>query len=1338
MKKQENFMGSSKSDVIPLQLVKDFLISYLEKRSLDNTLFYLTDSAEWIGTSVWERASGKQAIKEFLTKEFELDPTPCRLKILSEQIFSYSTDYVSVIITCNAMRLGDIEASIDLRCVCDLVNTADGYKIQIIHNSIPTSLQKENEYFPLSFAQEQLKKTMEEVATRYNTLLQNMSGGFTVTRKRIGEKTAIEFVSDNFCRILGYTTHELTKIIDDIFNGNILNYIFSDDINNLREIFSFDAENSEIKTTYRFRHKDGHYVWFNMVNTFVREPDGSVVCYGTHTDISDLKEKEQKYVESQKKLLAAINHSKLYFWQYNIEKNINVCDLRTVNELGLPSDIHTPEDIVKSGLISPESIEDYLSLYKDMRLGKPFSQKEIRINSLENSWWLLINLTNFYDESGKPISAFATAQNTDAFKDLETRFLVACQQAGMYFWEVDIKNRRLIQSDEVRRFYGNVRLIDNIPEGFDEVLTHPDDISKHKDIYYRIFNGEKSVSMRIRKKDNLSGKWEWYTVSLTAIFDSDGKPLKAIGSSISINETVKTEERYQSFNSFRKLIFKNIIASFRINLTKNTIGDPQPVNTRYAAIKKNGTMDEFLEYVYGNIADEQDLTLVKSIFNRKRLLELYAAGDVSPNLEIRYKLYGYEQLRWIKICIEMTENPYTHNIEGLIYAIDINKEKTSKAVIDRIVDNDYLIMGAVDCNSGKIDYINAKAGTQHVPLEGSLYNEHYKAVVSGVLEGDSLNESLTKLKLENIIDVLKTKDNVTYTYQTKKINGKERYLQWRYIYLEQSKNHILYTRREVTEQFEEEYRQKEVLKTALIQAEQASLAKSEFLSRMSHEIRTPLNAIIGMTAIGAQSVFDADQVTDCLSKIGISARFLLSLINDILDMSRIESGKVIIKKEKIPFVEFVNGINAIIYPQATAKGIMYDNLITSYTEDFYIGDAMKLQQVLVNLLGNAIKFTPTGGKIQLIINQEKITKDYALLKFTVNDTGIGIGKDFLPHIFESFSQEQHNSACYSGTGLGLAICKNYVELMGGKINVHSIEGVGSEFTVTVKLGVTEETKQLNRSKSAIPFEKLSSLFVDDDILVCQHTVKIMTDMNIHAEWVTSGAEALSKVISKRKANDDYNVIFIDWKMPDMDGIQTAKEIRKIVGPEITIIIITAYDWSGIEKEAKKAGVNMLISKPLFKDSLISAFEKIYCEKDNIDISKKVQNIDFKGKRALLVEDQFLNAEIAKKLLGAKNMNVELAENGLEAIEMFAQMPPDYYDVILMDIRMPVMDGLTATRSIRQMKKSSAKTIPIIGMSANAFEEDIEKSKMFGMTAYLSKPIEPDLLYATLAEFVLEG
>ncbi len=686
----------------------------------------------------------------------------------------------------------------------------------------------------------------------------------------------------------------------------------------------------------------------------------------------------------------------------------------------------------------------------------------------------------------------------------------------------------------------------------------------------------------------------------------------------------------------------------------------------------------------------------------------------------------------------MTENPYTHNIEGLIYAIDINKEKTSKAVIDRIVDNDYLIIGAINCNSGKIDYVNAKAGTQHVPLEGSLYNEHYKAVVKSVLEGDNLEESLIKLQLEHIVNALKTKDNVTLTYKTKKIGGKERYLQWRYIYLEQNRNQILYTRREVTELFEEENRQKEILKTALMQAEQASVAKSEFLSRMSHEIRTPLNAIIGMTAIGAQSVFDAEQVSDCLSKIGISARFLLSLINDILDMSRIESGKVIIKKEKIPFEEFVNGINTLIYPQATAKGITYDNLITSYTEDFYLGDATKLQQVLVNLLGNAIKFTPAGGKVQLIINQEKLTKDYALLNFTVNDTGIGIGKDFLPHIFESFSQEQHSSASYTGTGLGLAICKNYVELMGGEINVHSIEGVGSEFTVTVKLGVTEETKQLNRSKSAIPFEKLSSLFVDDDILVCQHTVKIMRDINIQAEWVTSGAEAIDRVLAKRKAKDDYDVIFIDWKMPDMDGIQTAKEIRKIVGPDITIIIITAYDWLGIEKEAKKAGVNMLISKPLFKDSLLSTFEKIYCEKEPVNNSFKVENIDFSGKRALLVEDQLLNAEIAKKLLNSKNMNVELAENGLIALEMFAQMPPDYYDVILMDIRMPVMDGLTATRSIRQMKNISAKTIPIIAMSANAFEEDIEKSKMYGMTAYLSKPIEPDLLYSTLAEFVLEG
>ncbi|MEG0574430.1 MAG: response regulator, partial [Erysipelotrichaceae bacterium] len=396
---------------------------------------------------------------------------------------------------------------------------------------------------------------------------------------------------------------------------------------------------------------------------------------------------------------------------------------------------------------------------------------------------------------------------------------------------------------------------------------------------------------------------------------------------------------------------------------------------------------------------------------------------------------------------------------------------------------------------------------------------------------------------------------------------------------------------------------------------------------------------------------------------------------------------------------------------------------------------MKLQQVLINIIGNAIKFTNRGGKVQFMIHQEKIDHGHALLKFTINDTGIGISEEFLPKLFDPFAQaNEGNTSPYGGTGLGLAISKNLINLMGGAIHVNSIKGIGTEFIVEVKLAVCKSNK---KEKHLLHLSNLKALIVDDDVIICEHTVQVLRDMKIKAEYVNSGFKAIELVRQKWDKNNSYDIIFVDWKMPNMDGIETTKAIRKIVGPDVTIIIMTAYDWASIEVEAKQAGVNMLLSKPIFKASLSSAFERIYDSKTTKVEKVTQEEFDFSGKRVLLVEDHLLNIEVAKKLLNAKNLEVEVAENGLQAIEMFAQKDNEYYDAILMDIRMPVMDGLTASKSIRQMRKKDALTIPIIAMTANAFEEDIEKTKAAGMNAHLAKPIEPLLLYQTMQHYLVK-
>jgi CheY-like chemotaxis protein len=360
------------------------------------------------------------------------------------------------------------------------------------------------------------------------------------------------------------------------------------------------------------------------------------------------------------------------------------------------------------------------------------------------------------------------------------------------------------------------------------------------------------------------------------------------------------------------------------------------------------------------------------------------------------------------------------------------------------------------------------------------------------------------------------------------------------------------------------------------------------------------------------------------------------------------------------------------------------------------------------------------------------------MRFSVTDTGIGISEDFLPKVFEPFEQEHTGAtSIYGGTGLGMAISKNIVEMMGGRISVSSIKGIGTEFVVEVPLGLGEESRKKRAVSAGYALRRLNILVVDDEVLVCEQTRAILQDMGMYAEWVDSGAKAVRIVQDKWDVKKYYDIILIDWKMPGMDGIETTRRIRRIVGPDVTIIIMTAYDWQAIEVEAKKAGVNLLISKPLFRTSLASTFEEIYAERGERMRLEAPVEYDFTGKRVLLVEDHLLNVEVAKRLLSVKGAEVETAENGLSAIEAFVQKPAYYYDIILMDIRMPVMDGLTAAHSIRHMKKQDAKTVPIVAMSANAFDEDVEKSKDAGMNAHLAKPIEPDLLYATLREFLSE-
>lgn len=534
----------------------------------------------------------------------------------------------------------------------------------------------------------------------------------------------------------------------------------------------------------------------------------------------------------------------------------------------------------------------------------------------------------------------------------------------------------------------------------------------------------------------------------------------------------------------------------------------------------------------------------------------------------------------------------------------------------------------------------------------------------------------------------------------------------------------------------EDMLKEQALKDALINAQNANAAKQNFLSRMSHEIRTPMNAIIGMTTIAGAHIENRKRVEDCLEKIGYSSKHLMTLINDVLDMSKIEEGKMAISHETFNLENVAESITSIFYPQATEKGINFSMPLIDLTDTVLIGDSLRLNQILINLLSNALKFTPTGGTVRVEIQQIQKKNGRVRLRFTVSDTGIGMSASFMERLFLPFEQENATAASqrFSGTGLGMSICKNLVTLMGGTISVKSELEKGSAFVVELDFDVAEtKTEVITHHHQEL--ESLKVLVADDDRDCCIHTTLLLKRLGILSQWVLTGAECVDEVLSAHKVGEEYDVCLIDWKMPDMDGIEVTRRVREFVGPETTIIIITAYDWTSIEQSARAAGANAFLSKPIFASTLYNTLLTV------TGVDRAVKNYEvlkpgsaLKGRRVLLAEDNDLNREIAMELLEMAGMEMDFACNGQEALEQFL-LHGDSYDLILMDIQMPVMNGYEAARAIRQSGHPKAQTIPIVAMTADAFHEDIVKAGESGMNGHLAKPIDPARLYQTIEAFV---
>ncbi len=519
------------------------------------------------------------------------------------------------------------------------------------------------------------------------------------------------------------------------------------------------------------------------------------------------------------------------------------------------------------------------------------------------------------------------------------------------------------------------------------------------------------------------------------------------------------------------------------------------------------------------------------------------------------------------------------------------------------------------------------------------------------------------------------------------------------------------------------------LERAEKRAFRANQAKSEFLSSMSHDIRTPMNGIVGMTAIAMANVDDSLRVQDCLKKISLSSRHLLGLINDVLDMSKIESGKLTLNMDILSLREVMEALVNIVQPQIKEKNQHFDIFIQNILTETVCCDGVRLNQILINLLSNAVKFTPAEGRINVYLTQEDspVGATHVRCHFRVKDNGIGMSEEFQKRIFDTFSREDMKVQKIEGTGLGMSITKVIVDMMGGTIEVNSRQGEGSEFHVTLDL----EKATIEEEEMVLPPWRL--LVVDNNEDLCFSAASALKEIGVQADWALSGHKALQMIEEHHRKHTEYEIVLLDWKMPDMNGLDTAREIRKIVGDDLPILIISAYDWSDIEDEARAAGAQGFISKPLFKSNLYLGLSR-YMEGGFVEEKREEEIQKFEDLRILLAEDNELNWEIAEDILTDAGFEVEWAENGQICVDMFSQSEPGYYDAVLMDIRMPVMNGYEAAKALRALDRPDA-DLPIIAMTADAFSEDIQRCLECGMNEHVAKPIDIQKLMKLLRRYL---
>ncbi len=865
---------------------------------------------------------------------------------------------------------------------------------------------------------------------------------------------------------------------------------------------------------------------------------------------------------------------------------------------------------------------------------------------------------------------------------------------------------------------------------------HPDDRAEVEYLFKHKVTRAGDNSLTIRQR-TLKGNWLWINVHYA--FVEEGGVQYAYCNCFDVTKIKRSEERakilYEGVREELETLSNDTLVSIRLNLTQNVVEDCRGRELYDIDLRGMKISDRFAQRASYFPLERDRKRFIKE-FNSEQLLKNFAAGK-NTQTAVFFSRRPNGRECFVSYGVTLRRDPDTEDIIAFATEKDYNTEVVSKTVLNKALADQYdMITYIVGGNYGVVigEEDSNQRGTIFPKKRTGVYEDYIREQVAPALSGSDLEKekALKALSLQKIEHALELREPYEVNIHCF-IDGEIYHKRFVFYLVDREAKFYILLKNDTTKIQRAQFAKNEQLKNALEIANQANVAKTAFLSAMSHEIRTPMNAIIGLDSIALKEKDLPDKVREHLEKIGSSARHLLGIINDILDMSRIESGRMLLKHEEFSFNNMLEQINIMVGAQCRDKGLQYTFTTRGHVDDFYIGDQMKLKQVLINILGNAIKFTDKGGAITFVVEQVAHFEDKSTLRFNIKDTGIGIDKEYLPKIFEPFSQEDSGTSnAYGGTGLGMAITKNIVETMNGNISVKSTKGVGSEFTVNITLRNSPKSIDSVKGKK-IDVKDLRVLIVDDDPIACEHAKVVLEEVGIAAETALNGREAVEKVRLKRARHEIYNILLIDLRMPDENGIDVTRRVRNIIGNESAIIILTAYSWDDIVEEAMAAGVDRFMAKPLFASTVVNEFNQALEQKTLNEPEKQLAELG--GRKILMAEDMPVNAEIMIMVLSMRGMEVEHAPNGQEAVDTFAKSPPNHFDAVLMDIRMPIMDGLKATETIRALDRPDAKTVPIIAMTANAFDEDVQRSLQAGMNAHLSKPVEPEHLFQTLAELI---